>query len=152
MLFRAFGEDYHEKRVEEAIVFPALKRAGGPAATLADVLVAQHQRGHEITEYIIAQTEAPRIGANAEDLAVVLETFARMYASHADREDTIVFPAWKKTMSSQELDAMSERLEEIEHAQLGNHGFEDAVKVMAHVEGTLGLADLAQFTAPAPPR
>src|SRR4051794_36750066 len=48
-LFRAFGEDYHEKKLEETYIFPAVKQAGGPAATLPDVLVAQHQRGREIT-------------------------------------------------------------------------------------------------------
>ena len=31
-LFRAFGEDYHEKKLEEAYIFPAVKRAGGPTA------------------------------------------------------------------------------------------------------------------------
>src|SRR5262245_16099098 len=31
-LFRTFGEDYHEKKLEEAYIFPAVKRAGGPAA------------------------------------------------------------------------------------------------------------------------
>ena len=29
-LFRTFGEDYHEKAVEEAYVFPALLRGDGP--------------------------------------------------------------------------------------------------------------------------
>ncbi len=30
-LFRAFGEDYHERKLEEAYIFPAVKKAGGPA-------------------------------------------------------------------------------------------------------------------------
>ena len=29
-LFRAFGEDYHEKKLEEPYIFPAVKKAGGP--------------------------------------------------------------------------------------------------------------------------
>src|SRR6266481_3715718 len=28
-LFRAFGEEYHEKKLEEAYIFPAVKKAGG---------------------------------------------------------------------------------------------------------------------------
>src|SRR6266571_7579695 len=40
-LFRAFGEEYHEKKLEETYIFPAVKQAGGAAATLPDVLVAQ---------------------------------------------------------------------------------------------------------------
>src|ERR1051325_357682 len=35
-LFRAFGEDYHEKKLEEAYIFPTLRNGGGPAATLPD--------------------------------------------------------------------------------------------------------------------
>src|SRR5437667_4466710 len=36
-LFRGFGEDYHERSLEEAFIFPAVKQAGGPAASLPDV-------------------------------------------------------------------------------------------------------------------
>ncbi len=28
-LFRAFGEEYHEKKLEEVYIFPAVKKAGG---------------------------------------------------------------------------------------------------------------------------
>src|SRR5690242_15565177 len=44
-LFRAFGEEYHEKKLEEAYIFPAVKNAGGEAATYTDILVMQHNRG-----------------------------------------------------------------------------------------------------------
>jgi len=151
-LFRAFGEDYHERKLEEAFIFPAVKRAGGAAGALADVLAAQHQRGREITDYILAVTQAPKIGANAEALAGVLDAFARMYESHAAREDTIVFPAWKKTMSDKELDEIGDKFEDIEHEQLGKDGFDDAVKQIGEVEGAFGLSDLALLTAPPPPK
>ena len=39
-LFRAFGEEYHEKKLEEAYIFPAVKKVSGEAATYPDVLVA----------------------------------------------------------------------------------------------------------------
>lgn len=150
-LFRAFGEDYHERKLEEAYIFPAVKGAGGLAAGYADILLAQHQRGREITDYILAATQAPKIGANAQALAVVLESFARMYEPHTAIEDTIVFPAWKQTMSPKQLDEMGDKFENIEHDQFGKDGFEDAVQQIAAIEATLGLSDLAQFTAPAPP-
>jgi hemerythrin-like domain-containing protein len=150
-LFRAFGEDYHEKKLEEAVIFPAVKGAGGPAAALPDVLTAQHQRGRELTEDILAVTQAPKIGANAEALAGVLDAFARMYESHAAREDTIVFPAWKKTMTEKQLDEVGDKFEDIEKQQFGKDGFEDAVKQMTDIEGALGLSDIALVTAPAAP-
>jgi hemerythrin superfamily protein len=73
-----------------------------------------------------------------------------MYRHHAAREDTIIFPAWKQTMEGDQLDEMSEKFEDIEHQQFGEDGFEDAVTQISEIETSLGLADIAQFTAPAP--
>ena len=152
-LFRAFGEDYHEKKLEETYIFPAIVKAGGAAARLPDILIAQHNRGREITDYILAVTQGPKLGAtNAEALAKALEGFVLMYQNHAAREDTIIFPAWKNTMSDEQLDQMGDKFEEIEHQQFGKDGYEDAVKQIGDIEGALGFADLSQFTAPAPPK
>ncbi len=37
--FRTFGEDYHERQLEEAHIFPMLKRPGGPASKAVDPLI-----------------------------------------------------------------------------------------------------------------
>lgn len=151
-LFRAFGEEYHERKLEEAYIFPAVKKAGGQAGTFADILIAQHQRGREITDYILAVTQGAKLGAaKGEELARALESLVRMYRSHAAREDTIVFPAWKQTLSAEQLDEMNDKFEDIEHEQFGEDGFEDAVKEISDIESALGLSDLAGFTAPPPP-
>jgi hemerythrin-like domain-containing protein len=151
-LFRAFGEDYHEKRLEEAYIFPAVKQAGGDAARLADILIAQHQRGREITDYILAVTQRPKLGAVAPTLALALDSLVLMYRHHAAREDTIIFPAWKQTLSDEQLDEMNDKFEDIEHEQFGEDGFEDAVKQISDIEASLGLGDISQFTAPLPPK
>ena len=152
-LFKAFGEEYHEKKLEEAYIFPAVKGAGGEAASYADVLVVQHNRGREITDYIINVTQGAKFAAsNAEPLAKALEAFVLMYRNHAAREDTIIFPAWKQTMTDEQLDEMNDKFEDIEHEQFGEDGFEDAVKQIGAIEGSLGLTDIAQFTAPPPPK
>lgn len=149
-LFRAFGEEYHEKKLEEVYIFPAVKSAGGEAAAYPDILTAQHQRGREITDYILSVTKEAKLSANnTEPLAKALESLVRMYRAHAAREDTIIFPAWKQTLTAKQLDEMNDKFEEIEHQQFGEDGFEDAVKRIADIESRLGLADLAQFTAPA---
>lgn len=151
-LFRTFGEEYHERKLEEAYIFPAVKNAGGPAAAYADILVAQHMRGREITNYILATTRGAKLGtANASQLAAALDALVRMYRAHASREDTIVFPAWKQTLSAEQLDEMNDTFEDIEHQQFGEDGFEDAVKQIGEIESELGLSDLAGFTAPPPP-
>src|SRR5207249_1679762 len=103
-LFRAFGEDYHEKALEEAYIFPTVKNRGGTAASYVDILLSQHQRGREITDFILAVTQAGKIGAsNAESLAKALESFALMYQNHTAREDTIIFPAWKQSLTAKQL-------------------------------------------------
>ena len=152
-LFRAFGEEYHEKKLEEAFIFPAVKQAGGEAANYPDVLVVQHNRGREITDYVISVTQGGKLRAgSAEQLAKYLESFVLMYRHHAAREDTIIFPAWKQTMTGEQLDEIADKFEDIEHEQFGEDGFEDAVKQITQIESSLGLADIAQFTAPPPPK
>jgi hemerythrin-like domain-containing protein len=151
-LFRGFGEEYHEKKLEEAYIFPVVKKAGGAAGGYADVLIAQHQRGREITDFILNATAGPKIStSNASSFAAALESLVRMYEHHAAIEDTLVFPGWKQTLNSTQLDEMNEKFEDIEHEQFGEDGFENALKQMAEIEQSLGLSDLAQFTAPAPP-
>ena len=151
-LFRAFGEEYHEKKLEEQFIFPAVRKAGETATALPDILVVQHGRGREITDYVLAVTSGAKIGGNAAELAKALEAFVLMYEHHAAREDTVIFPAWKRTMTEGQLDEMGERFEEIEHEQFGEDGFDEAVKQIGDIEGGLGLADISQFTAPPPPK
>ena len=134
-MFRAFGEDYHEKKLEETHIFPTIKKAGGPAAAYVDVLIAQHQRGRELTDYILAVVAKGAIATgDAETLARVLDSVELMYEHHAAREDTVVFPAWKDALSAHQLDEMGETFEEIEHQQFGKDGFEDAVAQIAQIE------------------
>lgn len=149
-LIRNFGEDYHEK-LEEAHLFPALKKAGGPGAKDVDTLLLQHQRGREITDYVLAITQRPIGASEAEPLARALEAFARMYAAHTAREDTVVFPAWKALLSAKQLDEMGELFEDIEHQTFGKDGFDDAVAQVAAIEQGFGIG-LAGMTAPPPPR
>jgi hemerythrin superfamily protein len=75
-----------------------------------------------------------------------------MYCNHAAREDTIVFPAWKKTLSEKQLEELGDKFEEIEHQQFGEDGFDDAEKQISGIEEQLGLADLAKFTIAPPPK
>jgi len=149
-LMRNFGEDYHERQLEEAHLFPALKKVGGPAAAEVDTLLAQHQRGREITDYILAVSQKA-LGRNAEALARTLDAFSLMYEEHAAREDTIVFPAWKQALSPSQLDEMGERFEDIEHKTFGKDGFDDAVEQIRAIELSLGLEN-GGLTAPPPPK
>ena len=151
-LFRSFGEEYHEKKLEEAYIFPALMKAGPEIATDIGTLIMQHQRGREITDYILAVTSRTTAAGDVKALAPALEALVRMYRPHAAREDTVVFPAWKKALSERQLDELGDKFEDIERQQFGADGFENAVKQIKDIEAVLGLTDLAQFTAINPSR
>lgn len=148
-LFRVFGEDYHEQKLEEVYIFPIVRRTPGPAPPYVDVLLAQHTRGREITDYLLSITSADQIPSHSvEPLAKAMEAFVRMYAHHAAIEDTIIFPAWKAVTGQSELDDLAARFEEIETEQFGGDGFDAALKRIEEIETSLGLANLNMFTAP----
>jgi hemerythrin-like domain-containing protein len=151
-LVRVFGEDYHEKKLEEVFIFPTVKKSARVPAAYVDILLAQHVRGREITDYLLSITKEDRIPSNSvEPLAKALESFVRMYARHAAIEDTVVFPAWKAAIGETELDSLAAKFEEIEVEQFGGDGFDAALKRMEEIETSLGLSNLEMFTAPAPP-
>ena len=150
-LFRSFGENYHERELEEAYIFPAVRKTGGQAAGHIDTLVAQHQRGRELTDYLHAAVAKGGVSATETDsLARALDSVELMYQHHSAYEDTVVFPAWKEALSPHQLDEMGEKFEEIEHRQFGRDGFEDAVAQISAIEQALDGADLERFTAPPP--
>ncbi|MBV8392954.1 MAG: hemerythrin domain-containing protein [Alphaproteobacteria bacterium] len=140
-LLRDFGEDYHERELEEAHIFPRLKQAGGPAAALVDVLIAQHNKGREITRQVLAAK-----ASDGAQLADLLDAFELMYEHHAAREDTIIFPAWKKALSEKELADMGEKFEDIEKKRFGGDGFDKAVAEIDAIEHAAGVDRLDRFT------
>jgi hemerythrin-like domain-containing protein len=143
-LIRRFAEDYHEK-LEELHVFPAVKKHGGAAAREIDALVAQHQRGREITDYVVGMTRAPIAADAAPELASALDAFARMYELHAAHEDTITFVAWKAALPRRERERIGDIFEQVEKNTFGKDGFEDAVGKIRDIERALGI-DLDAFT------
>jgi hemerythrin-like domain-containing protein len=150
-LFQNFGERYHETMLEQEHVFPVLR--GTRLAAMVDTLLLQHRRGNEITAWIIGRTKGGGIGsADAAPMGSALLAFARMYEAHSAREDTMVFPAFKNALSPARIAALGEQFEEIERRQFGGDGFDMALATIARAEAAFGLADLASFTAPAPPQ
>lgn len=142
-IVRRFVEDYHE-RSEEQFVFPRLEAARREVELVA-TLRRQHQRGREVTDVIARLAGAP---GEAVELARALRGFARMYRPHAAREDTVLFPAFREVVGRGAYRELGERFEAQEHARFGEHGFEETVAEVARLETSLGIGDLASFTAP----
>ena len=141
-----FIEDYHEK-LEEDFLFPRFRKAN-KLVDLVDVLVEQHQAGRRLTDTTLrlANLKALKDPADRDTLADSLRRFIRMYNPHEAREDTVLFPAFRKIVSPSEYGALGEEFEEKEHALFGEDGFDMMVERVAAIEKSLGIFDLAQFT------
>ncbi len=136
-IVRRFVEQYHEQ-LEERHLFPRLEKARVEVELVA-TLREQHRRGRELTAEILRLSPGP-------PLAAALRRFERMYRPHAAREDTVLFPAFRRLLGGSEYRELGERFEEEEHARLGAGGFAGAVREVARLEEQLGIADLAAFT------
>jgi hemerythrin-like domain-containing protein len=141
-IVRRFVEDYHERN-EEQFVFTRLE-AAKREVPLVTTLRQQHQRGREVTDHVVQLAAA---GASPQ-LAQVMREFSRMYRPHAAREDTVLFPAFRSVIGRSAYRELGEQFEQQEHARFGEHGFENTVTEIARLEATLGIDDLAKFTAP----
>jgi len=144
-IIRTFVEDYHEKQ-EENYLFPRFLKAN-QLTDLVQVLLQQHKAGRDLTDQLMQLTKtAPASDADSQKLIAILTTFNTMYRPHEAREDTILFPAFRKLVSKHEYDALGEEFENNEHKLFGKDGFETMVGKVEDIEKSLGIYDLAQFT------
>jgi hemerythrin-like domain-containing protein len=144
-IVRAFVEDYHEKQ-EEDYLFPRFRTAG-QLVELVDTLKKQHDAGRNITTQILALTRGPGLRSDEpQRLTGLLTAFNRMYRPHEAREDTVLFPAFRKLVSHHEYHSLGEEFENNEHKHFGQDGFETMVGRVAGIEKQLGIYNLDQFT------
>lgn len=145
-IVRHFIEDYHE-RLEEDYLFPRLEKAGQQRDLVATLRV-QHRAGRRVTDEIIRLSTSETMGDEAMrgQLSMALHQFVRMYRPHAAREDTVLFPAFRKIVSTNEYQALGERFEEIERQKFGPDGFESVLHEVEGLERAFGIEDLARFT------
>jgi hemerythrin-like domain-containing protein len=144
-IIRTFVEDYHEKQ-EEQYLFPRFQKAN-QLTDLVNVLLQQHRAGRKITDQImqLAKLQTATDTEN-QQLIQLLTSFNNMYRPHEAREDTVLFPAFRKIVSKNEYDSLGEEFESNEHKLFGNDGFETMVNKVAGIEKSLGIYDLSQFT------
>ncbi len=145
-LIRDFIENYHEK-LEEEFLFPSLKRAGRLVDTV-DTLLIQHQAGRKLTDTILGLSTSAHFKntSDREKLSSDLAKFTRMYRPHEAREDTVVFPEFKKLLTPKEYDKLGDQFEDKEHELFGKEGFEGVLVKIAEIEKAFGIADLSKFT------
>jgi len=145
-IVRNFVEDYHEK-LEENFLFPRFRKAN-TLVDLVDVLERQHEGGRRVTDVTLhfANLKSVREEDERKQLRDSMAQFIRMYNPHEAREDTVLFPAFRKIVSKNEYDSLGEDFEKKERELFGEDGFEKMVGRVASIEKALGIYDLAQFT------
>lgn len=144
-IIRTFVEDYHEKQ-EEQYLFPRFQKAG-VLTDLVQVLLQQHNAGRNITSQLMQiTTQKDLTETQRQQLTELLTSFNVMYRPHEAREDTILFPAFRKLVSRHEYDSLGEEFENNEHKRFGKDGFSTMVDKVAAIEKQLGIYDLGQFT------
>jgi hemerythrin-like domain-containing protein len=145
-IIRSFIEDYHEK-LEEDFLFPRFEKAN-QLVDLVKVLRTQHQAGRRVTDITLrfANLQSLKNDSERAQLIASMQQFIRMYNPHEAREDTILFPAFRKIVSPYEFDSLGEDFEKKEDELFGEDGFEKVVDRVAGIEKRLGIYDLAQFT------
>jgi hemerythrin-like domain-containing protein len=143
-IIRSFVEDYHEK-LEEDFLFPRFEKAN-LLVDLVKVLRAQHQRQVTDVTMRFANLQSLKDESERGQRITSMQQFIRMYNPHEAREDTVLFPAFRKIVSPHEFDALGEDFEKKEDELFGEDGFEKVVDKVAGIEKRLGICDLAQFT------
>jgi len=144
-VIRTFVEDYHEKQ-EEDYLFPRFKKAN-QLTSLVQILKQQHDAGRAITDQIMRLTRSGTLTETENQRMIRLLTdFNVMYRPHEAREDTVLFPAFRKIISQHEYDSLGEEFERNEQKRFGADGFETMVGKVAEIERQLGIYELAQFT------
>lgn len=144
-IIRTFVEDYHEKQ-EENYLFPRFEKAN-QLTDLVQILRQQHQAGRTITDQLMQLAkQSSRTDFENEKLIQLINSFNAMYRPHEAREDTVLFPAFRKLVSKHEYDSLGEEFENNEHKLFGKGGFESMVDKVAAIEKSLGIYELNQFT------
>ena len=144
-IIRSFVEDYHEKQ-EEDYLFPRFQKAN-KLTDLVQVLLQQHKAGRTITEELMQLTgNASLTDTQGQKIIKLLMDFNTMYRPHETREDTILFPAFRKIVSRHEYDSLGEEFEKNEQNKFGKDGFETMVSKVEDIERSLGIYELSQFT------
>ncbi len=145
-IVRRYIEDHHE-RDEEQHVFPRLEQIG-VTTELIHTLRAQHGAGRRLTSEVIGRSTAAGLRDPGEraQLVAAMQGFIRMYRPHAARENTVLFPAFRKAVSQLEYERLRDTLERSERAAFGGNPFETFLAEVDALERTLGIDELAAFT------
>jgi hemerythrin-like domain-containing protein len=139
-IIRSFIEDYHEK-LEENFIFPRFRKEQ-VMVEMVDTLQEQHEVTRKLTDIIL------NIGGTTdfEKINKAISLFINAYRPHASREDTELFPQFRKITSPKEYDHLGETFEDWEKRLFSENGFTDMVNKVSAIEKKIGINLLQKFT------
>lgn len=144
-IMHRFVEEYHEK-TEENYVFPVFEKKG-VATRLTAELRKQHTAGRAITARVLelAQQDVLNVREKRE-VRKLLKKFVTMYRVHLSREDTDLFPEFRKLVSKEEYLRLSKLFDEKEDELFGEHGYKNFLHQIEQIEKRLDIYDISLVT------
>jgi hemerythrin-like domain-containing protein len=143
-IVRTYIEDHHEK-LEETHIFPRFERSATKEhVDLVKVLREQHEAGRRLTDRILKLSRTNLDDpVNRNQMQATLRDFVRMQRPHESREDTVLFPAFRKLVPPAEYRALGA---ELRRSGAPAVALELAVEKVSSLERQLGVYDLSKFT------
>jgi hemerythrin superfamily protein len=138
-IVHSFVENYHEK-LEEEYIFPRFKKAD-KQTDLVKTLLIQHEATRKLTDSILKGNNS-----DFEKIKESIKSFIRTYRPHASREDTVLFPEFKKLIEEKEYNSLGEVFEQREEKLFGENGFSNMIIKVESIEKKIGIYELEQFT------
>jgi hemerythrin-like domain-containing protein len=113
-------------------LFPRFEKAK-KMTDLVAVLRTQHKQGLSLTDLIRANAnqQALKNTETKRKTMRYIRQFVRMHNPHEAREDTVLFPEFRRIVSQNECDALGEEFEDQEHKLFGEDGIEKYVEKVA---------------------
>lgn len=145
-LTKRFVEEYHQT-LEEEYLFPLFYRQRDDVR-LVQTLLQQHHAARCISDKLIKilREGHASYAKSRPSLDGLLRQYVMLYAPHAAREDTELFPAFRTLVNGKQWETMGKQFEAAEVRRFGENGFEKIVRQVAGMEQALSINDLNQFT------
>jgi hemerythrin-like domain-containing protein len=136
-IVRRYFEDFHQ-RIEETKLFPRLQERLLLPGLLAK-LIRQHQIGRGLTDQILTGAAPLAWGdpARRTQLIPALRAYSHILRPHEAREGTTVFPRIRAVFDPEEVQELSDRIEQEQQTTFG--GFQAVVHQVGALEEPLGL-------------
>ncbi len=140
---KGFTDGCHHRK-EEGVLFPALVEAGVPArGGPVEMMLAEHQRGRELTRQLRAAAERWAGGDPSARQAVVDSAlgYVKLLRGHIYKENNVLFPLAERLLPPGRQAEVGEAFEHVEHEETGAGIHEKYLGMAAALAKEIGAGD-----------